>query len=145
MINISWKLSKPLSTAKLFDPANDTFVNIPDDLWKQKVAVRKGDHVALLYSGEGTVLLTAPIHGSTLHHVLRTIEKGMHKPLTTQSEIEVAYRMIGWFLRSSDRRKLVKKLEQKKLTPADLVQDNYEFFEGHLRRKGNVWIYAVGS
>ena len=142
---ISWKLSQPFSTARFYEAELGRFVPIPKEMLAIKLAVRKGDRIALLYNND-KVVLTAPITGGkTLKDVLHSLEKGMQTPLTTRHQIQVAYQMIGYFFKPSDRLRLVKRLEQKKLTPADLVKDNYEFFEGDLRRKGNTWIYAVGS
>ena len=142
---ISWKLSQPFSTARLYEAELGRFVPFSKDILAINMGVRKGDRIALLYNND-EVLLTAPIKGGqTLHDVLRSLEKGMQTPLTTLNQIQVAYQMIGYFFKPSDRLRLVKRLEQKKLTPGDLVKDNYEFFEGNLRRTGNIWIYAVGS
>lgn len=133
-MTVFWRMTLPLSVAAK---------EFPEE-FKKRVTVRKRDRIALVYDN-GKPVLTAPATGSTYGQVLRSLEKGLGKPLTTE-DVYAVYVVISRFFHRADRLRLIKKFESGKLTARDLIRDNYEFFEGNLKRgKGGVWVYASGS
>ncbi len=142
--HIGWMMDKPLSKASYGYDENDKPIPIPDEVLKIPLKIRRNDRVGLVWN-EGEAILTAPLRGKTVKDFLKCIESGMKSKIEL-SEAENIYKVVGTFFRSEDRLRLITAFEKGKLTPGEIIHDNYCFFEGNIKRERNgIWIYGVGS
>lgn len=142
MQKFHWYMVKPVKSIQDFDenPLTKETLN-------QKIAIKKGDKVALFYNEEGPVY-TEPINGSTLKDVLNAIERGLNKTIPNDDlEIRrIVYDKICYFFSGKNRLDLIKKYEKGILKSIDLIKGGRDFYEGNLKRlKNGIWIYGTGS
>ena len=140
--NISWNITKPLSTAVIY-ARDDTTIPVPTSILNKKKKILKGDSVVLVWNGQEPII-TTPVHGTTLKSIFTSVEKGMMQNIPANQNVINIYSAIGNFLRKPDRLKLIKKFESGKLKPVDLVGD-HQYFEGNITKKNHIWQFALGS
>lgn len=142
--DIQWITTNPVSSVNV-GYENDKPIPVPKYLLAKKLKIRKNDRIVLVYHDSRPVI-TAPIIGDTVKDLFQSISKGMKiiiKP--DRDNVENVYSIISRFI-PKRRSILVDLFEKNKLTPYHLVRDNYDFYEGNLKRNRNgVWTYAVGS
>lgn len=139
---IFWRTTEPIDAARLGWDKDDRPIPVPKDVWTIKPGIKNGDRVALAFL-DGEPVLTAPVRGTTLRAIFSSIHRGMNAALTKKNALAV-YALIGRH-QTSQHQRLAKRFEQGELTPRDLVQNGYDFYEGHLKRNGGVWTYSVGN
>lgn len=166
--SISWRTTDPVSDAHAgYVSGTDDTIPVPPEAWKTKLAVRKGDTVALAWDYDGREpAIVAPVKGTTLLDMFKSIEAGMRAPIKVD-QFAKAYKLIGdsrlarpqppggRSKRTTKRTRwspmstvadLVRKLELRQLTPYELIRDGYDFWEGNLKReRSGVWTYGLGS
>jgi hypothetical protein len=140
--DITWVITKPLSTAVIYTKDNKT-IPVPEYILNKKKNILKGDKVALVWNNREPVI-TFPVHGNTLKSILTAIEKGMKEYIPIDDNIENVYSVISHFFKKSTRIELVKKFESGKLKPSDIIGDHH-FYDGNLGRKNHIWMYSTGS
>lgn len=146
--NVNWRITRPVNTANLGYDEADNPIPIPASMWAKRLPRAKtGQKVALLYDESHPVWTTELRGGSTLRHFFQSISDGMHVPFDSGDvrHRSVAYYLIAKRLHSRDRKRLIGLFENDRLTPWHIVNDNYDFFEGHVKYEGGVWVYATGS
>lgn len=148
VVNVKWRITRPVNTANLGYDEADKPIPVPASMWAQKLPRAKtGQKVALLYDESRPVWTTELRGGNTLKHFFQSISDGLRVPFDSRDDRHrnVAYYLIAKRLHSHDRKRLIALLESNKLTPWHIVNDNYDFFEGHIKYAGGVWVYATGS
>lgn len=141
--NIQWRTTDPISTMNIGYDDDDKRIPVPKELLEQKLKIKKNDRVVLVYN-RSVPIITAPIIGSTVKDLFKSINKGMHK-IIQHDNVENIYSLISRYV-PKKRFELITLFEQHKLTPYHLVRNNYDFYEGNLRRNNSgIWTYAVGS
>jgi len=140
---ISWNITKPFSTACIYD--NDVEIKLNPKVFDEEVKIKHANEVALLFD-DTQIIFTEPIKGSILKSIFRSIERGLERiidnyDIATRRSV---YKRIGGFISFSRRMKLIRKYEYGKLKIKDLLGDHV-FFEGGLHHVNGIWVYDLGS
>lgn len=169
--DLSWNIYQPLSSIRVFDRENNKLVPITKDIMETKVPIKPGDRIVIIRfrtsydkKCKEIPVLTEPIRGNTVKAIMKALERGLHKPITSgkrglrnsfyfepsrqkncsfPTKNEVVYSKIARYIDSHTRLKLIKKYENGTLKPFELYGD-YRYFEG-IKRKGNYLYFGVGS
>lgn len=73
---------------------------------------------------------------------MKALERGYNKIIKVSLDNnKIVYNIIGMFLKSADRIRLVEKYENNELIPKDLIGEKY-LYCGHLKKIGKTWIYC---
>ena len=141
---INWRTTAPITTMNI-GYENDKPIPVPKEVLSYKLNIKKGDRVVLVYYNSQPAI-TCQVMGKTILDLFKSINSGMKSKISpNNTDQQVVYGIIGNFIKSSDRLRLIKLYETNKLTPYDLVIDNYDFYEGNLKKTNGIWTYAVGS
>lgn len=141
---INWRITDPITKINM-GYKNDKEIPIPNDILDYKLNITKGDKVVLVYYDTEPVI-TFPISGKTVKDLFMSIEKGMKTIIKNTENTEIIYKIVSKFIHPKKRFELIKLYETNKLTPYKLVRDNYDFYEGNLKRNRNgIWTYGVGN
>jgi hypothetical protein len=143
--DIQWRTTNPVSSMNIGWDSDDKPIPVPKYLLTKKLKIRKNDRVVLVYHNSKPII-TAPIVGYTVKDLFQSINKGMKMIIKPDRDnVENVYSIISRFV-PKRRSILIDLFEKNKLTPYHLVRDNYDFYEGNLKRERNgIWTYAVGS
>lgn len=143
--DIQWRTTNPVSSMNVGWDENERPIPVPKYLLTKKLKIKKNDRIVLVYHNSQPVI-TAPIIGDTVKDLFQSISKGMKMTIKPDRDnVENVYSIISRFV-PKRRSILVDLFEKNKLTPYHLVRDNYDFYEGNLKRnRSGVWTYAVGS
>lgn len=167
--NLNWRMDEPLNKIRVFSKKNGQAISIKDIL-KKKVAVNPGDRIVILWhcrcscgknnTNKEYPVLSEPIRGKTVGSVMRSLERGVNRPLSpgsrtngfyferrqkypTPTKSEVIYSRIANYIHPEARLNLTKKYESGKLKPAELYGDHI-YFEG-ITKKGKFLYVHIGS
>lgn len=146
--NIHWRVTDPISAMNIGYDKNDVSIPVPKEILGQELNIKSKDRITLIYSrGSSIPFITFPITGKTVKDLFKSLSKGMKTIIIPNNQITFGiYDIISNFIRSADRVRLISLYETKKLTPYHLIRDNYDFYEGNLKRNRNgIWTYGVGS
>ena len=142
--NIRWLMLDPLEEAKIKIPnenGNFMITSVPDDLWKKKMLIEKGDRVTLFYS-KNEPIYTFPIQGNTVWDFFRAIEVGTNTPFTDNDK-----KFVEDFIKDCfdgyEYDDLTRKYKNGVLCPRDFCPENNALFVGNISKKGNIWIYSI--
>ena len=114
--DILWNLNEPLSQAYMNDYDDDTgepiTKKIPTSILNIKKNVNAGDTVCILNNDKEPVI-TEKITGKTIKVILKALEHGYNKIIEVSLDNnKIVYNIIGMFLKSADRIRLVEKYEK---------------------------------
>ena len=146
--SIHWRITEPITQMNIGYDKNDNPIPVPKEILDQKLNIKTKDRITLIYSrGSSKPFITFPIVGKTVKDLFKSLSKGMKTVIIPNSCITFGiYDIISNFIRPVDRLRLINLYETKKLTPYHLLRDNYEFYEGNLKRGSDgIWTYGVGS
>lgn len=143
--DIQWRTTNPISSMNIGWDNNDNPIPVPKHLLVKKLNIKKNDRIVLVYHDSKPVI-SAPIIGDTVKDLFQSISKGMNTVIRPdKNNVEQVYSIISRFV-PRRRHILINLFEENKLTPYHLVRDNYDFYEGNLKRERNgIWTYGVGS
>lgn len=142
-----WDMTQPLVDAMSKHENKTHHKSISRGLrWNRHVpGVEKTDHITVLFHENRPLFTTLIKGGTTLKAVMRSLERGLHTPITN-NDMSKAHIKISGFPKHI-RTTMVTHADAGTLCPVHLLEMmDHRFYEGHLRRnKGAVWTYWIGS